>query len=445
MLKRFFLQIRRITQALFSNAPTFGQAPQIVPRSGHTLSRKAINDNALKVLGRLHNNGFKAYLVGGGVRDGLLGMHPKDFDVVTDAKPEEVKKLFRNCRLIGRRFRLAHVFFGQEIIEVATFRALVEKGKTAHQHSEDGMILSDNEYGTMEEDAWRRDFTINALYYNIADFSLVDYTQGLKDLKYRHIRMIGDSQERIKEDPVRMLRAIRFSAKLNFSLCRKLDRAIKKQSALLKNVPNARLFEEALKLFKCGASVKVFELLRRYQLFPLLFPLTHQALTHNKQAHQFLMDCFKNTDVRLKEKRIVTPSFLFACILWHYIQDRAQSSIQKGQRVNMAYANAIDDALKEQIQFISLPKKIGQGLKEILMLQVPLERPFPYRVHSIFNHPKFKASYDFLLLRAKTDPKLKTISQWWTQFLNSNDEQRSQLIKSLPKRKRPPRKKAHRE
>ena len=295
-------------------ATTF-DSPLIVPRSEHNISRANISENALKVLYRLKQAGYQAYLVGGGVRDLLLGREPKDFDVATDASPEEVKRVFRNCRLIGRRFRLAHVYFGREIVEVATFRSVGEVIGKGERQTSNGMLVRDNVYGTIEEDALRRDFTVNALYYNIEDFSVLDYADGLKDLESGTLRLLGDPDVRYREDPVRMLRAVRFAAKLGFMLAPSCEEPLFTSGHLLESVPAARLFDEVVKLFMGGTSVQAFEKLRHYDLFARLFPETDEALSHEDQDFPvtFVLRGLENTDQRISVGKPVTPAFLFAC------------------------------------------------------------------------------------------------------------------------------------
>ena len=302
--------------------------PKIIPRSEHHISRADISENALKVLYRLKKSGFAAFLVGGGVRDLLLGGHPKDFDLVTDAHPEEVRRLFRNCRLIGRRFRLAHVHFGREIIEVATFRAAADGGDhTDRSHSHSGRILRDNVYGTIDEDIWRRDFTVNALYYNIADFSVWDYTSGLSDLRDRKLRLIGDPMTRYREDPVRMLRAMRFAAKLDFDLADETAGPIGELGDHLSDVPAARLFDEVLKLFQAGQALKSFELLLEFDLLRYLFPATDAALKADDggAAARLIRAGLANTDERIAQDKSITPMFLYAVLLWPAIKRSAES------------------------------------------------------------------------------------------------------------------------
>ena len=269
------------------SGPNKKPRPTIIPRPSHNVSRDNISRAALKVLYRLHKSGYQAFLVGGGVRDALLGLHPKDFDIATDAHPEEIRALFSNCRLIGRRFRLAHIRFGREIIEVATFRAATD-GSEEHgdvEHDREGRILRDNVYGTIDEDVWRRDFTCNALYYNNADFSIWDYAGGAKDVEQRRLVLIGDPDRRLREDPVRMLRAVRFAAKLDFSIDDAVQASIEQHHELLVNVPSARLFDEFLKMFQAGHAQPTFELLRRFDLFRMLFPETDEYLNNDMKEN----------------------------------------------------------------------------------------------------------------------------------------------------------------
>ncbi|MCW8825902.1 MAG: polynucleotide adenylyltransferase PcnB, partial [Gammaproteobacteria bacterium] len=298
-----------------------GGAPHIIDRNHHNISRKNISRNALKVLYKLNESGYAAYLVGGGVRDLLLERRPKDFDIATDATPEQVKRLFRNSRLIGRRFRLAHVFFGRDIIEVATFRGPnVEDAKTSDQ----GMILRDNVYGTLEEDAWRRDFSVNALYYNIDDFSVVDYTGGMPDIKAKKLRIIGKPEQRFREDPVRMLRAVRFAAKLDFRIEKRCEKSIDKLGGLLEDISSARLFDESTKLFLSGHGVESFFELRHYDLFYTLYPEIDERLDSHPEFEKFIEVAMRNSDLRIAKNRPVTPAFLIAVLLWPEVKIRVE-------------------------------------------------------------------------------------------------------------------------
>lgn len=408
--------------------------PIILPRSEHCISRQDISDSALKVLGRLHKAGFAAYLVGGGVRDLLLGLHPKDFDVATDATPEQLKDLFRNCRLIGRRFRLAHIHFGRDIIEVATFRghhADVEDESVAS--TRDGMIVRDNVFGTLAEDAWRRDFSVNALYYNIADFSVVDYTGGLEDLKQRRLRMIGDPHIRCQEDPVRMLRAIRFAAKLQFELDPELVSAIAEQRERLLAVSPARLYDEVLKLFLSGYASQVFPLLRRYAIFDLLFAKTEHSLKKGlAYFEELLLQACTNTDARIHENKPVTPAFLFACLLWGPVQARAVHLQQSGMSPIQALQEAGHEVLHEQTQRIALPKRFRLPIRDIWSGQERLGNRRGRRAFSLLESKRFRAIYDFLLLRcAAGDSELQALCDWWTRFQEVNPEEQKAMCDAL--------------
>lgn len=408
--------------------------PRIISRDKHNISRKDISEPALKVLYRLHNAGYDAYLVGGCVRDLLLGLHPKDFDVATNATPEQVRKLFRNCRLVGRRFRLAHVVFGREIIEVATFRGHHDShddestaDKVAKQDAE-GMLVRDNVYGSIDEDAQRRDFTVNALYYNIADFSIVDFADGVRDCEAGVIRMIGDAETRYREDPVRMLRAIRFATKLNMRLDDSVAKPIRELAPLLQNIPPARLFEEVLKLFAAGKGLANFEMLADYQLFQQLFPLLKVYLKAPDEApYQMLRQTFLDTDSRVRNDQRITPAYLFAALLWWPLQARmeqlsGESGLPPVDALNIAAA----DVIGRQVQTIAIPKRFSIPAREIWQLQQRMERAKGKRVTSLLTHPKFRAAYDFLLLRAKTatpleQKVLQQRAQFWTQLQATTD------------------------
>ena len=394
-------------------------APRIIPRSEHCISRQDISDAALKVLSRLHKAGYEAFLVGGGVRDLLLSLHPKDFDVATNATPEEIKDLFRNCRLIGRRFRLAHIHFGRDIVEVATFRGHHDAAEDESQASmRDGMILRDNVFGTLVEDAWRRDFTVNALYYNIADFSVVDYTGGLEDLAQRRLRMIGDAHVRCQEDPVRVLRAIRFAAKLHFTLDKDLLEAIAEQRERLRDVPPARLFEEVLKLFLSGHAHQTYLLLKQYDLLTLMFPATARALAQDVPYFDaMLLAACANTDSRIAENKPVTPAFLFACLLWGEVNAQSRQLMAQGMSAVQALHEAGDAVLHEQTQQIAIPKRFRLPIREIWMGQARLSQRNGRRAARMLEQPRFRAIYDFLLLRAQAgEPELQELCDWWTVY-----------------------------
>ena len=379
----------------------------------------------------LKDAGFEAYLVGGGVRDLLLELHPKDFDIVTDAQPEQVRKIFRNCILIGRRFRLAHVRFGREIIEVATFRAGVEHDSDKYQRSEHGMILRDNVYGTVEEDAWRRDFTVNALYYRIKDFSIIDYTGGLKDLAAKTIRMIGDPMVRYREDPVRMLRAVRLAAKIGFTIEKNTAAPIAKLAPLFVNVSPARLLEEVIKWFRSGKSLETFNLLQKHKLFAFLFAQTAASLQgqNSKPTAAILHHGFANTDQRISIGKTIIPAFLYAILLWWPLQEQIAITRQDEKiPESLAIQRAMQHVLHLQKNQTLLPQKLLFTIKDIWVMQYQLIQKKKRRIHYLLTHPRFRAAYDFLLLRAQAGEQVKEIAQWWTELQVASEAKRHEMI-----------------
>lgn len=410
------------------------ETPSVIPRPEHIISRANISEHALKVLYRLKNAGYQAHLVGGGVRDLLLGREPKDFDVATDASPEQVKQVFRNCRLIGRRFRLAHVHFGRDIIEVATFRAKSDDQAGAGERSADnGMLLRDNVYGSIEEDAFRRDFTINALYYNIEDFSVTDYTGGIEDLAQGQLRLIGDPEERYREDPVRMLRAVRFAAKLGFNIAPECEQPLTRLGPLLQGVPAARLFEEVLKLFMAGSAVQTFEKLRHYNLFEHLFPATEEALAHEDHAFPitFVLRALENTDRRVQADKPVTPAFLFAAVLWEPVRLRQLELLDAGVPETPAMDQAATSVLTRQVQHVAIPKRFTLPMREIWGLQHRFAQRGGQRAFRLLTHPRFRAAYDFLLLRAESGEEELELAEWWTRFQEVKPEERAEMVQGF--------------
>ena len=372
---------------------------RVIPRDVHHISRKQMSPNALRVLYRLREAGFGGYLVGGAVRDLLVGGAPKDFDVATDATPEQVKALFRNCRLIGRRFRLAHVVYGREIIEVATFRASSANDDDDRQTDDGGRLLRDNVYGTIEEDAIRRDFTANALYYAIEDFSVRDYVGGYEDVQARVLRLIGDPDARYREDPVRMLRAARLAAKLGFTIEPATAEPIPRLAPLLADAAPARLFEETLKLFLSGHAVASFELLEANGLLPQLFPETAQALVTNKSGalRRMLLQGLANTDARIAQDLPVSPAFLFAVLLWPaYCRTLATLQAQGVHPVE-AQRRAADRVTLHQVSRTALPRRFSLPMQEIWLMQARFSQR--KRVLRLLSHPRFRAAFDFLELR----------------------------------------------
>ena len=420
--------------------------PTIIPRSAHNISRASISPNALKVLYRLKDAGYQAHLVGGGVRDLLLGREPKDFDIATDAHPDKVRELFRNCRLIGRRFRLAHVMFGKEIIEVATFRAFQEAGQdVSSQHVDaDGRIVRDNAYGTIEEDAFRRDFTVNALYYSIADFSIIDYTGGVADIEAGKLRLIGDPETRYREDPVRMLRAVRFATKLGFRLEPRTEAQLTRLAPLLADIPPARLFDEMLKLFLGGAALANFEMLRHYNLFEQLFPFTEQSLAHEENHFPLTLinRGMENTDTRIEQGKPVTPAFLFAVFLWEPVRERAARLEADGQQPAQALQHASAQIIAEQAAIMATPRRFSLPMREIWMLQLRLEQKGGRRSQRVLAHPRFRAAYDFLLLRCESGEVPGEIGAWWTAAQTDREEPAVAPAAAKRRRRRPRRRPA---
>ena len=401
--------------------------PVIIPRPEHNVSRADIAEPALKVLYRLHNSGYQAFLVGGGVRDLLLGLHPKDFDVATDASPEDVRALFRNCRLIGRRFRLAHIHFGREIIEVATFRAAhdSEQARDDDTRTDDsGRILRDNVYGSIGEDVWRRDFTANSLYYNIADFSIWDYTGGVQDVRDRVMRMIGDPATRYREDPVRMLRAVRFAAKLDFTVDAESEAPIAELGKLLRDVPPARLFDETIKLFLAGHAERTYELLQRYDLFRHLFPACVDGLEgpDGDTQRAMLQAAMANTDLRVSESRPVTVMFLLAVFLWGPVREAAQVRVDDGEKKRGALLDAFDEVVRAQQAHVTIPKRIMYPIRDMVMMQDRFKNRSSSNASRLVRHPRFRAAYDLLVLRAAGGEVDQEIADWWTAYQENPEE-----------------------
>jgi poly(A) polymerase len=412
--------------------------PVIISRSDHNVSRANISPNALKVLYRLKNAGFQAFIVGGGVRDLLLGEHPKDFDVVTDADPDEIRDLFRNCRLIGRRFRLAHIRFGRDIVEVATFRAAGAEPEDERSHSDSGRILRDNVYGTIDEDVWRRDFTVNALYYNIADFSVWDYTTGMADVRSRTLRLIGDPATRYREDPVRMLRAARLAAKLDLTLAPETAAPLAELGQLLRDVPPARLFDELLKMFHGGHALPSFERLLQYGLLPYLFKDTAALLATEQRTAvlDFIREGLRNTDERVRADKPVTPMFLYAVFLWHPINAIAAQLRADGWNDTQAMIEACHRIVAEQQT--AFPRRFSSPMKELLTMQWRFAHMHGTRAARLLEHKRFRAAYDFLLLRSRCGEVEQATADWWTeiQTLSPDDQQKAFGVRKRQGRRR---------
>lgn len=456
IIKRLFSKKNKLKPTIKQSANQLVENAQatVLKRDAHTVSRKKISKNALKVLYKLNESGYEAYLVGGGVRDILLGLQPKDFDVATNATPEEIQAVFRNCRLIGRRFRLAHILFGREVIEVATFRAGHDnKDESSKKHrkpknelsrtSDQGMLVRDNVYGSIVEDAFRRDFSINALYYTVKDFSVLDYAGGLQDLAERKIRLIGDPEERYREDPVRILRAVRLACKLNLDIEQSTAKPIKALSELLTHVSSARLWDECNKMLLAGHAEKTWNQLFEQGVSKYLFPQTVKALSQTDKSVNtfeiFINAALKNTDKRIANQQPVTPAFLFAVILWKPVQELTEKLIQKGKPPYEASQKAASQVMEKQRMITAIPKRFSMVAKEIWSLQHRLSNRRKKSVLSLIAHARFRAAYDFLYLRAGEDPELSELATWWTDYQDATPEVRQQMLSNVdskPRKKR---------
>jgi poly(A) polymerase len=420
----------------------------IIPRDQHCISRKNISDGALKVMSRLRNGGYQAYLVGGAVRDLLLGGHPKDFDIATDATPEDVTDLFRNSRIIGRRFRIVHVRFGREIIEVTTFRGHHDSGtngsdqqETGGNHSRQsasGLLLRDNVYGTLAEDAARRDLTVNALYYDSGKFEVFDHVHGLQDLENRSVCIIGDPEQRYTEDPVRMLRVVRFAAKLNFNIDPQTAAAIPHCAHLLGEIPAARLFDEFLKLFLAGYAASTLDKLLEYDLLRYLFPDTYACIRQNESALALVQAAMGNTDERIAQEKPVTPAFILAALLWPVVSAESQRLEASGEAPMLAMGNAAQSAIQDAVNHISIPRRFSQPMREIWEFQLRLQRRTGRKAVELIEHRRFRAAYDFLLLREQAGEDTGELGQWWTDIQELPQEERHAVVAAAPgQRKRP--------
>jgi len=389
----------------------------IIPRTKHNISRKSISEAALKVLYRLTNSGYRACLVGGGVRDLLLGLQPKDFDVATDATPEQLRSLFKNSRIIGRRFRLVHIRFGREIIEVATFRSHSSDSPKTELNTE-GRILRDNTFGEIEDDAIRRDFTANALYYDIANFSILDYTNGLEDVKYRTLRLIGDAETRYQEDPVRMLRAVRFAAKLDFEIEQQTGEAIFKCGYLLADIPSARLFDETVKLFHSGNATRVLELLRYYKLLQYLFPALDELLRNepDEAMLDFIDQGLVNTDIRINNNQHVSPAFIFAILLWPAVHQRAMNLQSDKLKIVAALFQAGSEVMSRQLQHISIPRRFSQMARDIWTAQPKFQRTQGKQPIRLIAQPCFRAAFDFMCIQSMVNLVPSNLRDWWIEY-----------------------------
>ncbi len=425
-IKKFIRKIINKKQAMQIKLP-------IVNKQDYQILVDNIPQNAINTLEKFHRSKYQAYLVGGSVRDLLLRISPKDIDIATDATPEKIYKLFRNCRLIGKRFRLAHLLFNRSIIEVATFRSEGQYQGKHHKKNNHGMIVRDNIYGNIEEDAWRRDFSINSLYYDAVRNNLIDFTGGFADIQKKLLRIIGVPDIRYREDPVRMIRAIRFSAKLEFSIEKMTSQGIHHNKHLITHVSTVRLFDEVIKLFHCGCAEKIYVLLNTYGFFKILFPSTQQVINHHPIQERILLYTFRSTDKRIKANKPVTPAFLFVAILWPVLQ----SEVNKPDTEQISITKKIDSSIRsiiaKQIETISISKRFIRSIKEIFTLQNRLERRRGKSPLSLLHHPRFRAAYDFLLIRAESGEIEQNIADWWTKFQEADEPTQLEMLDELHK------------
>lgn len=420
--------IRKLLRRLVGGSPSSLGRAIVVPRSKHGLSRDGISSCARRVTSSLQAQGYDAYVVGGAVRDLLLGRDPKDFDVATNATPERVRALFRRSRIIGRRFRLVHVMCGRDVVEVSTFRGKhVDTDSETGSTDEHGRILRDNVFGTREEDAIRRDFTVNALFYDPSTEEIIDYCGGLADLKRRQLRMIGDSRTRYREDPVRMLRAVRLAAKLGLEIESGTRTPISEMADLLENVPVSRLFEELLKLLLSGESLKCVQRLRTNGLHHGLLPMLDD-IQDQPQAERFVMLSLERTDQRVRDGKSISPGFLFASLLWHEVLAAWRAGEAEGKSTMLSLFDAIDQVITDQSENLAIPRRFSGDMREIWLLQARLLNRSGRRPFAMLSNPRFRAAYDFLLLRCESGELDIEIGQWWERFQNAGEAERGRML-----------------
>ncbi len=409
-----------------------GREPERIPVTAHGVRRESISAGARKVCEVLAGHGHEALVVGGAVRDLMLGHTPKDFDVATAATPEQVHKLMRRARLIGRRFRIVHAVFRDEVVEVSTYRAANpgdEAGEAPRDRvvDEHGRVLRDNVWGDREQDAARRDFTVNALYYDPATETVLDYHHGARDLQKRRLRIIGDPPTRYREDPMRMLRAVRFAAKLGFQLDPKTRAPIREMADLLESVPPARLFDEMLKLLLSGHASACVHRLRteglHHGVLPLLDVILEQPL-----GEKFVNLALAETDARVREDKTVSPAFLFAALLWHEVLAAWRAREGRGERTIPALYAAMDDVLELQTDKLAIPRRLAATMKEIWSVQPRFAERSGRRAFALAEHPRFRAGYDFLQLRTASGETPRELFDWWRRFMDARPEERSALL-----------------
>jgi len=418
--------IKRFVGQLFN---TKKQGVQHIGRDKHGIDRRNVSRHAIKVCEVLQHEGYQAYIVGGAVRDLIVGLEPKDFDVATNATPEQIRALFRRARIIGRRFQLVHVVFGQEIIETSTFRAPASETQSTDDH---GRILRDNEFGTHEQDAVRRDFTINALYYDPTNEQVIDFHQGVDDLKKRVVRMIGDPSTRYREDPVRMLRAVRFAVKLNGTIDPASKDPLLSMAGLIANVPSSRLFDEMLKLLTCGHAMDCLQQLRQDGLHHGMLPLLDVVL-EQPGGEEFIELALDRTDHRVRSGKTVSPSFLFAALLWQEVDLQWKKLIQQGETGIPALMQAADAVLEKQTKTLAIQKRFSSDMREIWFMQPRFDKRLPKSIWRMLEQPRFRAAVDFLQLRAAAGQFDSVLAQWWMDLANADDDARATMLEDLSK------------
>ena len=403
------------------------QGPEIFRTGKHPIRRDDLSQAALRVCEGLQQKGYAAFVVGGAVRDLLLGRHPKDYDVATNATPEQVRSVFRRSRIIGRRFRLVHVMFGAETVEVSTFRAHHTDDEATGSADEHGRLLRDNVFGSQEHDAIRRDFTVNAMFYDPQSDEVWDYQGGMADLKAKRLAMIGDPEARYREDPVRMLRAARLAAKLGFRIDPATEAPIARLAGLLDNVPSARLFDEVLKLLLSGHAVECVNKLHGLGLHNGLLPMLNHAM-EDEASKRFVMHALKRTDERIAADKGVSPAFLLGALLWPLVGKRTRELEAQGNRELAAFHLAMDDVLDTQRDSLAIPRRFDATIKEMWVAQPRFEQRGGSKPDKLLTHPRFRACYDFLMLRAEAGDASMELATWWERFQEVDDDERAQML-----------------
>jgi poly(A) polymerase len=420
--------IKKLIRRILGTKDKDPTQPVVLTAKEHGIDPKLVSANAVRVTNTLQQAGFKAFLVGGAVRDLLLGVKPKDFDIATDATPEQVKKLFRRAFIIGRRFQIVHVMFGQDLLEVTTFRGASAEDAPKDEH---GRVLRDNTFGEQHEDAVRRDFTINAMYYDPATQTVLDYHGGMDDIRSKTLRIIGVPEARYREDPVRLLRVVRFAAKLNFSIASETRAPIKVMAPLINNVPAARVFDEMLKLLMSGHAWACLQQLRKEGLHHGLLPLL-DVVMEQPLGEKFVRLALANTDERVKQGKGVSPGFLFASLLWHQVLEKWKAYQAAGEYPIPALHLAADDVLNTQTDTLALQRKIAADMRDIWAMQPRFERRVGKSPYKLLEHPRMRAGYDFLLLRCASGELDQEIGEWWKAFIDGDGAAREDLLTRKP-------------